>query len=171
MLILISQWVVSNSSWPQRLLHYSVHGIPQARILEWVAIFFSRDKAVLNSKWSVGISDCDVSLNTSIPIFPCPHICPRYSRLRRMWNLAWLSCLNSFFFVGNILISTRSWAGQPSLCMIAVWMWWKENSSVRFSEDVMIRKLTASRKLKIWFAWTWTTGCAISIFRFAMGFC
>lgn len=77
---------------------------------------------LLNSKLSVGITDCDVFLNTSIVIFPCPNVCPRYSRLRRMWNLVPLSCLNSFSFVGNMLVSTKLWAGQLSLCMIAIWM-------------------------------------------------
>ena len=38
----VNHSVVSNSLRPHELLPTSVHGIPQARILEWVAISFSR---------------------------------------------------------------------------------------------------------------------------------
>lgn len=58
------------------------------------------------------------------------------------------------------------WDGELFPYVITILMLSKENLNVPSSEDIMTPKLTDSKKLKILFLRTWTTGYAISTFRF-----
>ena len=54
-----SHWVMSNSQWPHGLqpTRLSIHGIFQARVLEWVAIFFSRESSQPRDQTQICIVD------------------------------------------------------------------------------------------------------------------